>query len=160
MDIPKLKRALRTLVLVQIGCGVGTLLALVVEFKDLPAALRMYVASTEQKEQNAAEVLILVVGVPLGITSVIGLCALWRSARFLYTTCVILGLALMLLDRESYVVMGPLASVLDSLCSIAGGITLGLLYFSPLKAVFEEPGPACRDREPQRRYLPNGSFLD
>jgi hypothetical protein len=107
---------------------------------SLPEALRKFQEEDWRHDMNdeKADLLAMVsIGaLSLMAFSIVGLFALWRRARTLFT-------AYLLFVAISVVLSGPtvqseLTSVLSFMDTIISGLILGMIYFSPLREYFDK----------------------
>ena len=133
------KTTLRTLIIAQFVLGIASIVSSELAASSLPDALR--VASEHSEYDFSPAVLqtllvIFILFVVLAVISWIGLFVFWRPARFLYFITVILLLLPTLLGGPH--VGTGLSAMLAETVSIITGIILALIYFSPLKELYEK----------------------
>ena len=134
------KTTLRLLIVVEVLLGIGSLVAYYLGEPSLPEALRTF------EPEVFATAGVNALGVVLGILVLllialfiawIGLFLFWRPARLIYLVVTVLALAVMPFFGP-YVETG-LSYTLTEATSIVAGIILALIYWSPLRDLFEKP---------------------
>lgn len=125
---------------------------------SLPEPLRSYEPSWDSLSWAvAAPILEILVVLPASIVASIGVFALWRPARSLYTAVTILGLAG--LPAFGPAVTSAWSSLLYALSSLATGATLALLYLSPAARHFGKAPPEPTGGQAARDLLSSGALL-
>ena len=130
----------RTLLLIYAVLIFGEILSDPATRDSLPEALRKF-QEEDWKHDLSDEKADLLAMVSIGALSlmafsIVGLFALWRRARTLFT-------AYLLFVAISVVLSGPtvqseLTSVLSFMDTIISGLILGMIYFSPLREYFDK----------------------
>ena len=129
---------LRTLIIVElVSALLGTYADIALQ-STFPLELQAYLLTESQGPLGAGDVLKGVVFGALLVAVVVAWVGLWllkRWARTLYTTLVVISLVVTLFLGP--VVTSALGAALYSISSLAGGVILGLLWFSELRGSFE-----------------------
>jgi hypothetical protein len=136
------KTLLRTLVSLEIVLTIVGLIVSEVTVNSLPQPLQEYLAQDAEAEFTAGDWLFLMLSIPfllLWLTSSVGLLFLWRPARLLYTVAV-LGCCILSLFLGP-AVYSAAEQFLSDLASLIPGAIIALLYWSPLKAIFDKSTP-------------------
>lgn len=136
------KTSLRLLIIAEVVLGIGSVVAYYLGETSLPEALRFF--ESEKFDDTAGPALIIVLGLMVLlllalIVAWIGLFVFWQPARLLYLVTTVLALLLMPFFGP-YVETG-LSYTLTEAASIVAGIILALVYFSPLKELYERREP-------------------
>jgi hypothetical protein len=130
-------RVLRILVLCELGLVAAEVVALFWQEKSLPPLLQEYLA-TEISTQLAPARFLYVLGgvVPFAgfVIGSIGLMRLWRPARELFLTSLIVMELVGLLSRPK--VFAPPVALLDTVGSIIVGAILAVTYFTEIRVSF------------------------
>jgi hypothetical protein len=128
------KRFLRTLILIQIPIILADLVAGMSSARTLPEPLRSFRAGND-----LSGLALVTAGIFLitWLTANFGLYFIWRPARTLLLFSAMLNLL-------GALVSGPFVrtaweDMFDDASVLVTGMILGLLYFSPLKELFEKP---------------------
>lgn len=136
-----LKSYFRVLLVLYAALIFGELASAQLTIKTLPEPIRKYAEDQwiESLPKERAETLEVVsmAALTLMFVSVLGLWALWRPARLLYTVyllCIAISVVL-----AGPVVESELTSVLSFMNTIISGLILGMIYFSPLRDHFDAP---------------------
>jgi hypothetical protein len=124
---------------------IGQWLALIVsigiavfEEKWLPSELQSYLQKSESPPSSSKEVLFVVLGIVSFAGYIISSIGIWRKSRwaprvYLYSN-VLGGLSLLL---SGPVVLGPWSYLFGDINVFLIGITVGLIYYSPVKELFQ-----------------------
>ncbi len=135
------KSFLRILIVVEIGLGILCIVVSLLTVSLLPESLRAF---SEAESQGERGLVILRVAFPvmiLWLGSIIGLFFFWRPSRILYLISIILGLLLTPFFGP-YVDAGW-GTAFEDAATIVSGVILALVYFSPLKSLYERPAVAA-----------------
>jgi hypothetical protein len=136
---------LRTLIVAEVGFVVLSVVGSLLTESLLPEPLRAYLATEFEGDIISVRDLVMIcTGIPLVIlwlVSSIGLFFFWRPARILYVVAMIFGL-LATPFFGPYVDAG-LGAMLEDVATIISGIIVALVYFSPVKELFNEPTVAA-----------------
>jgi len=135
------KSFLRILIVVEIGLGILCIVVSLLTVSLLPESLRAF---SEAESQGERGLVILRVAFPvmiLWLGSIIGLFFFWRPSRILYLISIILGLLLPPFFGP-YVDAGW-GTAFEDAATIVSGVILALVYFSPLKSLYERPAVAA-----------------
>jgi hypothetical protein len=126
----------------------GEIASVPLTMDSLPDAIRKFAEDQWSREMpdDEAGLLAFVSLCALGLmlVSVVGLAALWRPARLLYTVyllCIAIAVVL-----SGSVVQSALTSVLSFMNTIISGLILGMTYFSPLREHFDKEEPIEHSR--------------
>jgi hypothetical protein len=138
-DIGRLKMFLRVLIVGEIVFGVLSLVVSAFTQVTLPEPLREYLELEAQAPITKRDLFLLAFGVLLLVMvliSSIGLFVFWRPARLLYLIATVFGVVITPL-------LGPAVRTgwdtpLEETASITAGAILALVYFSPLRVLFEK----------------------
>lgn len=134
------KGFLRTLIVAEFALTIiGAVVSLLTE-PLLPEPLRDFLAAESTAEVTAREIIMFAAAIPLLIlllVSSIGLFFFWRPARILYVITIAAGL-LVAPFFGPYVDAGWGTTFGDA-AMIVSGVILALIYFSPLKDLYEKP---------------------
>ncbi|GMU20107.1 MAG: hypothetical protein AMXMBFR13_02070 [Phycisphaerae bacterium] len=134
------KGLLRTLIVAEIGIGIISIVVSLFTESMLPEPLRAFLEAESEAEITAREMVMIAAAIPLIIlllVSSIGLFFFWRPARILYLLTVVLGLAMTPL-LGPYVDSGW-ATTFEEIAVIISGVILALVYYSPLRDLYEKP---------------------
>ncbi len=133
------RNTLTGLVIAQLGVGMLYILLSYLRLPSLPLPLRLWLDSRNQVDTEAWICFALGVFV-LGthLIASFGVLVLWRPARTLFLVSTVATLPVTLLNGPY--VASALATALDELTVLLGGLILGLLYTSPLRRQFDRPG--------------------
>ena len=138
----------RALLLIYSVLIFGDLASAPVMIDALPEPLRKFAHEdwTKQLSDERVEALTLLqrCALPLMGVSILGLAALWRPARTLFTAFLLCIAVITVLTGPN--VQPELNSVLSFMEDIISGLILGMIYFSPLREHFDrkEDDPAPR----------------
>ena len=138
------KSFLRTLIVVEIGLEILGIVVFLLTKSWLPESLRAFL---EAEEQTARALVIMKVVFPLFIlwlVSSIGLFFFWRPSRVLYLMSIVLGV-LVSPFLGPYVDAGWGRAFQDAAITVSG-VILALVYFSPLKSLYETPAVASASK--------------
>jgi hypothetical protein len=133
------KGFLRTLIVAEIVLLIISVVISLLTESLLPEPLRAFLDAESNAEMTIQELIMLACGVPLLILllgSSIGLFFLWRPARILYLISTVAGL-LVTPFFGPYVDAGW-GTTFEEAALIISGINLALIYFSPLKDLYEK----------------------
>jgi len=139
-----IERVLRHLVVWQWLFAALSILVFQLEFDRLPVVLQAYAALEAVREPSAADAaigwiaLIWVVG-SLGAS--VGVFLLKRPARVLFLAMAILGCGLQALLEPSVTTAWSVAA--ETAAQLLVGVTIGVLYFSPVRGHFARRPPAA-----------------
>ena len=132
-----LKTLLRVAILAEILLAAfGALVDIALETR-LPESLRNYLAA-ESESWLIADNIMLFVGIPTLIATIvgwIGLWRLWRPARPIYLYSWLAGLLLTAFTGPA--VSSAVGYMLSDASVLSAGLILGLIYFSDLRHAFE-----------------------
>jgi hypothetical protein len=134
------KGFLRTLIVTEICLGVLSIVVSLLTESSLPESLRTYVEAEAEADITARHIAMLATAIPLIIlllVSSIGLFFFWGPARILYLITIVGGLLLTPFFGP-YVDAGWGAAFEDA-AIIVSGVILALIYFSPLRTMYEKP---------------------
>jgi hypothetical protein len=105
----------------------------------LPDPLRQHVEARMNNSELNSEVAVLLIlslaALALMVASVVGLWVFWRPARLLYTLFLLVFACA--IAASGTIVQTALTSVLSFMYSVIAGVILGMIYFSPLRDLFE-----------------------
>ena len=140
MKSPDFRRVLTLLIVADITVTViGSLIGFEsLGTSSLPPALQDYQHATATAEPSASTwfVGLTTLGLqPLQVVAWIALLRRWRSARWLYTTVV--GVGLLILPFIGVALHPGWVSILEDISNILNGLILGLLYFSDLRTQWD-----------------------
>ena len=132
------KTALRLIIVAEVVLGIGSITAYELSKSAMPEALRSF--ESNQFEGEISPMLVvtfcfLIVFLIALLTAWIGLFVFWKPARMLYLITMVVSLLLGPFFGP-YVETG-LSYTLCEATSIVSGIILTLVYFSPLKELYE-----------------------
>lgn len=137
------KRFLRVLIVVNLILFVVSPVAFVVNEDWLPEPLRAFEQARETEITTADWIQGSVDGAAIiaALVACIGLLVFWRPARPLYFCAIILGTLVTSLG-------GPDATsgwveAIEGVSDILAGVVLALIYFSPLKDLYDKTNPAA-----------------
>ncbi|MEK7855071.1 MAG: hypothetical protein AAB288_03200 [Acidobacteriota bacterium] len=131
---------LRTLIVAEIFLGIISIFVSLLTESSLPEPLRAFLEAESEAEVTAREMMMLAVGIPLIVllfVSSIGLFFFWRPARILYLITV--GIGLLLTPFFGPYVDAGWGTTFEEAAVIVSGVILALVYFSPLKDLYEKP---------------------
>ena len=134
------KGFLRILVVAEIVLGIISIVVSLLTESSLPEPLRAFLDAESEAEITGREMILLAAAIPLIIlliVSSIGLFLFWRPARILYLITIVTGLLLTPFFGP-YVDAGW-GTTFQEAAIIVSGIILTLIYFSPLKDLYEKP---------------------
>jgi len=131
---------LRTLIVAEIGLVIVSVVVSMVTESTLPEPLRAYLEAEVEADITTWDLVMLATGIPLLIlliVSSVGLFFFWRPARVLYSITMAAGLV-MTPFFGPYVDSGW-GTMFDQAAIVVSGAILALIYFSPLKVLYERP---------------------
>lgn len=134
------KAFLRTLIVAEIALLIIGLVVSLLTESSLPEPLRAFLDAEAKAEMTAKEMMMFAATIPLLIlllVSSVGLFFFWRPARSLYLIATVAGLLLAPFFGP-YVDAGW-ATAFDEAAILVSGVILALIYFSPLKDLYEKP---------------------
>jgi hypothetical protein len=134
------KSFLRILIVVGIGLVILGVAVSLLTASLLPESLRAFWKAEIQGEMTARDLGMLRVTFPaiiLWLGSSIGLFFFWRPSRILYLISIVLSLLLTPFSGP-YVDAGW-GTAFEDAAMIVSGVILALVYFSPLKSLYERP---------------------
>jgi hypothetical protein len=134
------KSFLRILIAVEIGLDILSIVVFLLTKSFLPESLRAFL---EAEETTARALDMMRVAFPvfiLWLGARIGLFFFWRPSRILYLISTVLGL--LLTPFFGPVVDAGWGTAFDYAAMIVSGVILALVYFSPLKSLYERPAVA------------------
>jgi hypothetical protein len=134
------KGFLRTLIVGEIVLGIVSIVVSLLTRSSLPEPLRAFLDAESKAEMTAGVLSLLATTIWLIILSLvasIGLFFFWRPARILYLIAVAANLLLTPFSGP-YVDAGWGTTFLQA-GFIVSGFILALIYFSPLKDLYEKP---------------------
>ena len=129
---------LRMLIVVELLSALLGIYADIALQATFPPELQAYLLTESQGPFSAGDAVKGVFFLALVVALIVAWVGLWllkRWARTLYTTLVVISLVMTLFLGP--VVTSAFAAALYSISSLAGGIMLGLLWFSELRGKFE-----------------------
>ena len=133
------KRLLRALIIAEILVGIiSIVVSLATEFL-LPEPLKTFVDREGEGRLTTREIVMLVAAIPLInllLLSSIGLFFFWRPARILYL--IAMGYGLVLTPFFGPYVDAGWGTILEEIAVIISGVILALVYWSPLKQLYEK----------------------
>ena len=132
-----LKTLLRVAILAEVLLGVFSALLDIALQSKLPEPLRNYLAA-ESESWSATDNIVLVIGVPMVVATIvgwIGLWRLWRPARSIYLYSWLAGLLLTAFSGPA--VSSAFGYTLSDASVLSAGLILGLIYFSDLRHAFD-----------------------
>jgi hypothetical protein len=131
------KSFLRILIVVEIGLAIlgGVVSQLTASL--LPESLRAFSEAKSQVEQSLVTLRVAFPLIILSLVSSIGLFFFWRPSRILYLISSVLGLLLAPFFGP-YVDAGW-GKAFEDAALVISGVILALVYFSPLKSLYERP---------------------
>jgi hypothetical protein len=138
------KGLLRTLIVAEIVIGIISIVVSSFTESTLPEPLRAFSEAQTESEITTRGVAMIAAAIALIIlllVSSIGLFFFWRPARILYLLTLILGIA-MTPFFGPYVDAG-LGTAFEDIAVVISGVILGLVYFSPLRELYEKPKVAA-----------------
>ena len=131
---------LRTLIAAEVAlCIISVVVSLLTE-SALPDPLRAFLDAEAKAEMAARDMMLFAAATPLFIllvVSSVGLFFFWRPARILYLIDTVAGLVVAPFFGP-YVDAGW-GTALGEVATIVSGVILALIYFSPLKDLYEKP---------------------
>jgi len=131
---------LRTLIVAEISLGAISVVVSLLTESALPEPLRAFVKAEAEAEMTVGPMIMIATTIPLVILfflSSIGLFFFWRPARIVYLIATVAGLLLTPFFGP-YVDLGW-ATAFDEAAILVSGVILSLIYFSPLKDLYEKP---------------------
>ncbi|MDA1143275.1 MAG: hypothetical protein O3B01_32355 [Planctomycetota bacterium] len=134
------KGFLRTLIVAGFGLGIISVVVSLLTESSLPEPLRAFLDAESEAEVTAREMILLAAAIPLIIlvlVSTIGLFFFWRPARILNLISIVAGLILTPFFGP-YVDAGWGMTFVEA-ATIISGVVLALVYFSPLKDLYDKP---------------------
>ena len=134
------KNFLRILIVVEISLGIISVVVSLLTESALPEPLRAFVKAESEAEMAVGTMIMIATTIPLLILffmSSIGLIFFWRPARIVYLTATVAGLLLTPFFGP-YVDAGW-GTAFDEAAILVSGVILALIYFSPLKDLYEKP---------------------
>ena len=134
------KAFLRTLIVAEIALGIISVVLSLLTESALPEPLRAFVKAESEAEMTPRIMIMIATTVPaiiLWILSSVGLFFFWRPARILYLIVNVAGL-LVAPFFGPYVDAGW-GTAFDEAAILVSGVILALIYFSPLKDLYEKP---------------------
>jgi hypothetical protein len=138
------KRALRFLIVAEILLAIIGGVLTVFTTSLLPEELQVYEQAVAEADYTAREWVLLGVGIALLVLvliSSIGLFVFWRPARLLYLMTLIVGV-LLAPFYGPYVDAGW-GTLFEEVAMIISGVILALIYYSPLRDLYERPRTAA-----------------
>ena len=135
-------KILKILIVLEILCGLTTIIIDLSLESYLPQEFQQYIARTKDAELTALQIFGSLIGVVVIVGQIVawvGLWKLWKHARLLYTICVIIAVPLYLL-LEPVVYYTTIGAIFSEIATLAEGIILGLLYFTNMKYYFSKEG--------------------
>lgn len=138
------KRSLRILIVVDLILIVISGIVSIVGEAWLPEQLQAFEQARAEADATTSDWVLMIVGVPLVIAvlmSFIGLLVFWHPARPLYFATLVAA-ALLTPFGGSYVTPGW-AQAIDGVSSIVSGVLLAVIYFSPLRELYNRPQKAA-----------------
>ena len=131
------KSFLRTLIVVEIGLVILDIVVSLLTVSLLPESLRAFSEAESQGERGLVVLRVAFPVIILWLGSIIGLFFFWRPSRILY----LISTVLWLLPTPFF---GPYVDAgwgiaIDYAAMIVSGVILALVYFSPLKSLYERP---------------------
>jgi hypothetical protein len=134
------KGFLRTLIVAEVVLGIISVVVSLLTESSLPEPLQAFLHAESEVEATGRGMVMLAAAIPLIIlllVSSIGLFFFWRPARFLYLIAIAGGLLLTPFFGP-YVDAGW-GATFEEAAIIISGVILALVYFSPLKDLYEQP---------------------
>lgn len=139
MNMQALKRTLRACVLISIGSFFAMIVAMCVDAISFPEIIRTDAARIQVSEPATESLgLVAVCLLLLLIIAYVGLFRFWKSARALYTSLIVISLSFHVIAPDPAITRGAERLFAD-INTLTAGVILSLLYFSPLKNLFERP---------------------
>jgi hypothetical protein len=131
------KRLLRILIVAEIGLGIlgGVVSQLTVSW--LPEPLRAFSEAESQGERALVMLRVVFPLIILSLVSSIGLFFFWRPSRILYLISSVLWLLLLPFFGPN--VDAGWGKAFEDAGLVVSGVILALVYFSPLKSLYERP---------------------
>jgi hypothetical protein len=134
------KSFLRTLIVVEIGLVILDIVVSLLTVSLLPESLRAFSEAESQGERGLVVLRVAFPVIILWLGSIIGLFFFWRPSRILYLISIVLWLLLQPFCGP-YVDAGW-GTAFEDAAMIVSGVILALIYFSPLKSLYERPAVA------------------
>jgi len=131
------KSFLRILIVVEIGLAILYAVVSQLTASLLPESLRAFSEAKSQVEQSLVTLRVAFPLIILSLVSSIGLFFFWRPSRILYLISSVLGLLLAPFFGP-YVDAGW-GKAFEDAGLVISGVILALVYFSPLKSLYERP---------------------
>ena len=134
------KGFLRTLIVAEVGLGLLSVVVSSLTETLLPEPLRAFLKAESEAEMTARTMImgaLTIALLVLWLLSSVGLFFFWRPARMLYLVVTVVGL-LVAPFFGPYVDAGW-GTAFDEASLIGSGVILALIYFSPLKNLYEKP---------------------
>jgi hypothetical protein len=137
------KGLLRTLIVMEIVLGFTSVVVSFITEPMLPEPLRAFVNAESEEAITAYDMILLAFGIPLillFLVSSIGLFLFWRPARILYVVTIVAGFVLT-------PIFGPYVDagwgrIFEDAAVVVSGVILGLVYFTPLREMYDRPARA------------------
>lgn len=139
----ELRRVLRTLIVAEVAIMVLSIAVEIIAEQFLPEPLRAWLEREVESPTTVADVVLLLVALPLLaaiVVSWVGLWRLWRPARWIYLLAVVAALLLEAVAGP-WIYSGP-GAALSTAQSLISGMIVALVYFTPLSAAFQRPAAA------------------
>jgi hypothetical protein len=133
------KRFLRSLIVAEIAVGILYIIVSFFSEASLPAELRAYEEAQSEASLTRGDFVQLAVAIPLVIAALlarIGLFFFWRFARPLFLITLIADVLLTPLFGVS--IETGWGQMLDQAAVVVSGVVLALIYFSPLRTLYEK----------------------
>ena len=134
------KRLLRSLIVAEIVIGILYIVTSFLSEAGLPAELRAYEEAQSEASLTFADFVQLAVIIPLiiaALVSRIGLLFFWRWARPLYLITLIADV--LLTPLFGVCVDSGWSRMLEAAAVVISGVVLSLVYWSPLRILYEKP---------------------
>ena len=136
-----LVRTLRVLIVLEISLMIFWTVADLYFESDLPAPLREFLAEDRERPWSAVQIGVPVLFLIALVTAWVGLWRLRPWARTLYSATTVLGFLTTPIFGP-YVTHG-FAQALSEACTMVGGMTLALIWFSSLASQFRARPPGA-----------------
>ena len=134
------KGFLRTLIVAEIALVIISVVVSLLTESSLPEPLRAFLKAEFEAEITVRAMTMIIATIPLFVLmlgSSIGLFFFWRPARILYL--IVTAVGLLLTPFFGPYVDAGWGSTLEEAATIVSGVILALIYFSPLKDLYEKP---------------------